>query len=182
MKLFASLATAVLSLSCLAASAQISIYGKLDIDHHTDTNSGNSFNVYGGGLGVQDDFAHLGPLSLGADLRGDFESGNQNSYRSFLGGVPVGFKIPIVGLKPYVEPLFGVGGDKFTGSTGSGGSQVVVSPNYTNKFTYGAVGGLLFTVLPHVDWRIIEVGYTHEKDAHLTNPNILVSTGLGLRF
>lgn len=179
MKLFA---TAFLALACLSASAQISIYGKLDIDHHTDTNSSSSFSVFGGGVGLQDDFAHLGPLSLGGDLRGDFESGNQYRYRSILGGLPVGFSIPIVGLKPYVEPLVGVGGAKFTGPTGTGGSQIVVSPNYTNKFTYGAVGGLLFTVLPHLDWRVIEVGYTREKDAHLTNPNLLVSTGLGLRF
>jgi hypothetical protein len=171
------LAIFVLAVFGMSARAQVGIYGKLDLNHHDDNNSNSSHMLYGGGVGVYYNFVHEGPLTVGGDLRGDFLSGDNLDYRSLLFGLPLGFRIPVVHVKPYVEPLVGVGGAKATGPTGFG-----ITPAYSSKLTYGFVGGLDVTVLPHLDWRAIEAGYTREKNGTLSDPNVLVSTGLVVRF
>jgi hypothetical protein len=162
---------------CLHAKAQLGVYGKLDLLRHTDTNSNSSHTLYGGGVGLDYTFFHAGPLRVGADVHGDAASGDNYSYRSLLFGLPVGVKFPVLPLKPYIEPVAGVGGAKYTGQTAIG-----LTNSYTSRLTYGFVGGVAFTVLPHVDWRVIEVGYTREKSGTLPDPNFFVSTALGIRF
>jgi hypothetical protein len=163
----------LLALSCLSAKAQLTVYGKLDFNRYNSNNGDNdAVNLYGGGVGIQDNFLHVGPLSLGADLRGDLDSGSQNTYYSLLFGAPVSFKLHTV--KPYLEPVVGVGGVKYTGPTAAG-----ITTHYSGELTFGGVGGVVATVLPHLDWRVVEVGYISERGG---TPDLLVSTGLGFRF
>jgi len=174
LKPFALAAAFVLALSCLSAHAQLTVYGKLDFDHQDYSNGdNNTINFFGGGVGVQDTFLHAGSLSLGGDLRADFYSGSQNNYYSLLFGAPVGFKLHTI--KPYLEPLIGVDGSKYTGTTAAG-----ITTHYGGQLTYGGVGGFVLTVLPHLDWRVVEAGYTAGRGPD--NPNILFSTGVGFRF
>jgi hypothetical protein len=170
-------ATFVLLLSCLPAAAQLAVYGKFDIDHYTDTNSNSAVMVYGAGVGIYDNFIHLGPVQVGGDLRGDLSSGNRYSYRSVLIGLPVGVKLPLLPVRPYLEPVAGVDGSKYTGSTAPG-----ITTSHSYKLAYGFVGGVDWTVLPHIDWRVVEAGYTREDNGVAPNPNVLVSSGLVLRF
>lgn len=166
-----------LVLSSASILAQVGVYGKLDLNHYTDTNANSTNWLYGGGIGIYDDLVHGGPLSLGGDLRGDFASGSNHQYRDLLVGVRLAAKFPLIPLKPYVEPLFGYGGAKYSGQTAAD-----ISTSFDNKFLYGGVGGLDFTLLPHVDWRVIEGGYLREKNGTLSNPAILLSTGIVIRL
>jgi hypothetical protein len=171
LKPFALAAAFALALSCLSAHAQLTVYGKLDFDHATSIYNGSSLNLFGGGVGVEDTLLHAGPLSLGGDLRGDLTSGSQYSQYSLFVGLPVGLKLHTV--KPYIEPLIGLGGAKSTGPTAPG-----INSSYSSGIAYGGVGGIVLTVLPHLDWRAVEVGYTTKHAS--SKPTI--SSGLGFRF
>ena len=167
----------VLLMSAVPAVAQLGVYGKLDLNRYTDTNANSTNWLYGAGIGVYDNFIHAGPIALGGDLRGEFASGNNHSYRSLLVGPRIALKLPIINFSPYLEPLFGYGGGKYSGQTAAD-----VTTSYDNKFLYGGVGGLDITVLPHLDWRVIEAGYITEHNGNLPNPSILLSTGIVIRL
>jgi hypothetical protein len=172
-----SLASVLLLSAASSAFAQVGIYGKLDLNPYTDTNAKTQNWIYGGGIGIYDDFVHAGPIAIGGDLRGDIDSGSNHGYRSLLLGPRLALKVPVVHLRPYVEPLFGYGGAKYTGQTAA-----EVTTSYDNKILYGGVGGLDLTILPHLDWRVIEGGYLKERNGSLPNPSILLSTGIVFRL
>ena len=159
------------------AVAQFAVYANLALNHHTDTNSNSSHLLYGAGVGLYDDFVHAGPVALGGDLRGDFLAGDQYRYRSLLLGARLSAKLPLTPVRPYIEPVIGIGGARYAGPT----AIEITNVPYDSKLTYGFVGGIDWTALPHLDWRI-EAGYTREKNGHLPNPNVLVSTGPVFRF
>jgi hypothetical protein len=147
---------AIVTLAAAAsAPAQIGIYGSFDGTHLTNSSS-STFETpgwyYGGGLGIYDDFAHFGPVGLGADLRGNLLSGNGQKYRSGLIGLRLAVKPPLLPIRPYVQGSIGVGGPTHSGLQGSG-------TIYDNKSQYQVVGGVDFTFLPHLDWRVAEFGY-----------------------
>lgn len=180
------LAAASLVLSIPAARAQLGIYGKLDLPHYSDnTANGSAINgwYHGGGVGIYDDFLHLGPVHLGADLRGDFATHDTYRLRTIAGGLRVAAKLPVLPLRPYVEGLLGVGGTQYTGALAAG----ISSSSYSNKFTYQVLGGLDLTIFPHLDFRTIEIGVGHQSGVGSSSSTpaatlVLLSTGLVLRL
>jgi opacity protein-like surface antigen len=135
---------------------QIGIYGKYDATRFKDNNSGASKWFNGPTFGVYDDFVHLGPVSLGADLRGNFSYSGSYRYRTGLVGLRGAVKVPLVSLKPYVQGSIGVAGTGFTGPYAPGISG---GDHFSNKFAYQVMGGVDYTVLPHLDFRLVELGY-----------------------
>ena len=175
-------------LGASAAQAQLAVYGKFDLLHNSQNENSNGIVnevqttfFYGGGVGVYDDFYHFGPVRLGVDVRGDLLTGSSFDYRDVLGGVRLAVKLPVLPFRPYVQGSVGTGGTKYTG----GGTAVTTA--YSNKFTYVVFGGSDTGILPHVDFRAIEVGVGQQTSA--SDPGgaakpvlVFVSTGLVVRF
>lgn len=180
--LFLALANFIPSLS---ASAQVGIYGKLDITHFSlSSNNHENFQspgwFYGPGAGVYYDFLHLGPASVGADVRGDFLFGNPDKYRSVLFGARLAVKPPVLPLKPYVQASVGLASSS-SPKLGNNGTQ------FNNKFAYEVLGGADITIAPGLDWRAIELGYGKVSAVSSfagTPPNsvFLLSTGIVFRL
>jgi hypothetical protein len=103
---------------------------------------------------------------VAADGRGDFST----DIKSVLVGPRFALHAPSVPVKPYGELLVGV--VRSGPSTGR-----------TSDFAYRFVGGADLGVMPHLDWRVIEVS----SGGGLSEPNksvhtTTVSSGVVLRF
>ncbi|GGA60255.1 hypothetical protein GCM10011507_09770 [Edaphobacter acidisoli] len=141
---------AFFALATASSPAQLGIYGNFDATHLTNNQSLTW--LYGPNFGAYYNFIHAGPIAAGLDARGNFLFGNHLKYRSGLVGVRVAINPPVLPIKPYAQ--FSVGGGAVRpDSSGS------IQTHYTTKFQYGVFGGADITVLPHVDFRLIEVGY-----------------------
>jgi hypothetical protein len=162
------------------AHAQVGVYGTLIATHVSNPTSAQSiafggtntgYWTTGGGLGVYYDAFHLGPVSLGLDLRGSSAS----QAKTGLGGVRLAIHPPVLPIKPYVEGL--VGG---TGTT------TIYNGTATN-FVYEIVGGVDYTIIPHLDVRAIEIGAGRISTGIATAPTgqstlLTVSSGIALHF
>jgi hypothetical protein len=173
----------VFASSLTIVHAQIGIYGKFNA---VNVSSGASSNYVspgwfkGVGGGVYYDFAHLGPVSLGADVRGDFLFQSPQRYKDVLFGVRLAAKAPVLPIRPYVQGSVGIGGSSHGGL---GGNGLV----YNNKFQYWIIGGVDYTIFPHVDWRVGELGYGHMTGISSGTPvsgiNLFtIGTGVVLRL
>ena len=108
-------------------------------------NSG--FSAYGFTVGLYDNFAHLGPVRLGSDVRYFQESSsNSNNYGNKLHGLTTGLRLeihaPILPFKPYVQA-----------EVGGVGTNYGVQASDAGSFAYQVQGGVDFTVFPHLDLR-----------------------------
>lgn len=147
-----------LTFSALAAHAQIALYANLEADNV----SVNAKNWYTGGtFGLYDDYYHLGPLHIGADLRGSILKNGNSTYSRVLGGFRAAAKPPVLPIKPYVQISAGVDGF-----------------NTPSHLTYEINGGVDLTFLPHLDWRVAEVG---GGPGNQGTP-VHIATGLVFRF
>lgn len=167
-----------------AANAQVGIYAKFDTARVTASSAGSSAQTSvwfkGPSVGIYYDFLHLGPIALGADVRGNRLSGNQQNYRSALFGLRLALKPPAISIKPYVQASVGVGGPTHTGLNGVGSI-------YSNKFQYQILGGIDTTLIPHLDFRAVEFGYARMSGISSGSPApvatvLTISTGFVLRF
>jgi hypothetical protein len=79
----------------------------------------------------------------------------------------------IIPLHPYVEATAGVGNLNFEGG----------SPTNSTRFEYQFLGGLDYTVLPRIDWRVAEFSYGELSalNGNSFHPRTL-STGIVLRL
>lgn len=146
----------------LHAQARFAIYGtggaeKTGIINQDGWYTAATFGFYYG-------IFHVGPLDLSADVRGDVSS----KIKSGLIGPRLAFHLPVVALKPYVEVLAG-------GSTYPNTSAGLPIPN---KFVGRIVGGIDTTILPRIDWRVIDYSYGLNSASRQQT----ISTGLVLRF
>jgi hypothetical protein len=166
-----------------SANAQLGIYGKFDTTHVSagDPNYESTAWYFGPGAGIYYDFLRVGPISLGADLRGDLLWGNHQKYRSALFGIRLAAKAPLLPIRPYVQGSAGAGGASHTGFNGSG-------TFYSNKFQYQVLGGMDYTIIPHIDLRLVEAGFGRMSGIG-SGPGpapastlFVVSSGLVLRF
>ncbi len=165
--LFSALATA-------ASPAQIGIYGNFDATHISATQ--NLTWLYGPNFGAYYNIFHAGPVATGIDARGSFLFGNRERYRSGLVGVRVAANPPVIPFKPYAQFSVGAGAVK---SVPSGS----IPTHYTTKFQYGVFGGIDTTVFPHVDLRLVEVGYarmTGISSGSAAPTTTLVTIGSGI--
>lgn len=108
-------------------------------------------------------------VSFGGDARGTFLSHEGFRYDTGAAGPRLSFKTPILPLRPYIEGL--VGAASF--NNGSGTSSMT-------KFNYQAIGGLDSTILPHLDWRVIEFAYSGVSGSSVDAK--IFTTGLVLRL
>lgn len=161
------------SLFTLAGHAQLGVYGKVDYTRYSQPGTNTSF--YGGGVGVYDDFIHAGPIRAGLDLRGDLLTGSGAHYRDLLAGVRVAFKRPVLPVRPYVQGSVGIGGTEATGPFAPG-----IQARYNNKFLTGVFGGIDITILPHLDFRAVELGYG--RISGLSANEFTASSGIALRL
>jgi hypothetical protein len=178
------LCAVLLGLTGARAQAQLGVYGMYEYTRFTDNYVKQETSLNGGKFGVYDDFVHLGPLRLGADLRGDVLTSNTLRYRSVLAGARLAVKPPILPIKPYLQASVGFGGTQSKGPFAAG----ISAPGYNGKFLYQVLGGLDYTLIPHIDLRAIELGYGRETGTNGTTGNnpssslFLLSAGAVVRF
>ena len=125
----------------------------------------NTADPLGGTGGIYYDFLKLGPIKLGADLRGSIMSTKRGANVSFndsgariysaLGGVRAVFHTPIASLKPYIQGSVGLGRSDYGLSNTTPSGQVILY----NNFEYEGLAGLDIKLLPIMDWRVAEFGY-----------------------
>ena len=146
-KLLCSFALVCLSFAAVA-HAQFAVYGEGQALRFNNQVNATTSWFTGGTFGGYYDFLRVPVLGLGFDARGSFLSGDQQHFRSGMVGLRADAKAPAFPIRPYVEGLIGIGA-----------VRPDTSQNYTSKFVYEVLGGLDFTVLPHLDVRLPEIGY-----------------------
>jgi hypothetical protein len=163
----------------VSAHAQVGVYGMFTVDRLSNIVSSplplnstasvfarkDTVDPLGGTGGVYYDFMKLGPVKLGADLRGSILSTKRGAYINFngpgariysvLGGVRASFHTPVKSLKPYIQGSVGLGRSDYGLSNTTSTGQVVLY----NNFEYEGLAGLDIKLLPILDWRVAEFGY-----------------------
>ena len=146
------------------ACAQIAVYAG---GSGAPVNGAGTSSAYGALVGI---YAQKGVfLSIGADARASFLTRSGFHYYTGAAGPRVAFKMPVLPLRPYIEGLVGVANY----NSGSNSSS-------STNLNYQIVGGLDATILPHIDWRVIEFDYS----AVANNPvnAKIFTTGLVIRL
>jgi hypothetical protein len=166
------LLAAVAVVNTVSAHAQVGVYGMFTVDRLSNIQSSpllpsppprvDPVNPLGGTGGVYYDFFKLGPVRLGADLRGSILTTKRGAYvtndgggtriYSTLGGIRGVFHTPVAPLKPYIQLSAGLGRSDYGLFTNG---AVVLH----NNFQYEGLAGLDIKLLPIMDWRVAEFGY-----------------------
>jgi hypothetical protein len=154
-----------------ALHAQLGVYGaftteKLNVPGYSNWINGGTF---GGYLGS----AHFALLNLGVDLRGSFAGGSGTSFDSGAIGPRLAFNPHVLPIHPYIEVTAGIGHASFTGEP----------TNDVTKFEYQFLGGVDYTFLPRIDWRVVEFSYggLAGLNSNSFHPKA-ISTGIVLRL
>ncbi len=154
-------------MTAAAAHAQIGVYANFSA---AKLNLGNTDWVYGPGFGGYIDHGHLIFLSTGIDARGVIlGSGQSTQFDAGYIGPRVAFRPHVLPIKPYVEALAGVG------RLSSGATD-------TTKFSYQFVGGVDYTLIPRIDWRVAEFSYGGLSIFDTSLHPKTISTGIVIRL
>jgi hypothetical protein len=166
---------AAFAAATISAHAQVGVYGMFTVDRLSNIQSSpllpspaprvDPVNPLGGTGGVYYDFLKLGPIKLGADLRGSILTTKRGAYvtanaggtriYSTLGGIRGVFHTPIAPLKPYIQLSAGLGRSDYGLSQTANGGHIILY----NNFEYEGLAGLDVKLLPIMDWRVAELGY-----------------------
>jgi len=160
MKWKSLLVASALALSTVAAHAQVGLYfnpivsrisiSTPDSGPFAFLGQNKTSRIFGGVmLGGYYEFSHQPKFDVGIDLRDEIEHGNSASLNSFLIGVRIVSQPLGLGMKPYLQI-----------SGGEGRSSSPLSPVHVTKAEYGAFVGVDKRLGRHVDWRILELGYS----------------------
>jgi hypothetical protein len=170
MKLSRLLAPFLLLFAPLCLHAQLGLYGAFTAQNLGGPNN-DGYDLYGGTFGAYLASGRLAILSVGIDLRGSFARSSGASFDTGAIGPRIALNTHILPIHPYIEGTIGLGHADFTGA----GSAT--------KFEYQVLGGLDFTILPRIDWRVAEYSYGGLSTINDYNyrPKSL-STGLVLRL
>lgn len=165
------------------AQAQLGVYGTVTVNRLTGIQSSpnatgqvnDSVDPIGGTAGVYYDFMKLGPVRLGADLRGTITDSKQGAYTnsrgggtriySGLGGIRGSFHTPYPILKPYIQFSAGIGRSDYglltpnTTVTVGGSTAQITGEAIHSNFQYEGFAGVDLRLLPVMDFRVVEVGY-----------------------
>ncbi|MEO6981514.1 MAG: hypothetical protein ABI072_00175 [Edaphobacter sp.] len=162
--LVAVVATATVASS---AHAQLAVYGTVTVNQMSGIKNSplatfgpaGDINPIGGGGGVYYDFLRLGRVKLGADLRSTLTSTKRGAYissdgsgarlYSTLGGIRAVFHTPFVPLRPYLQVSAGLGRTDYG----------LLPLTNKNNFQYMGYAGIDITLLPVMDFRLVEFGY-----------------------
>ena len=153
------------------ANAQTAIYGQFNASHFNSLPNTNEWG-YGGAFGLYSDFVKLPFARLGGDLRFQFTRPASNTTLfSTLVGPRLDLHPKIVPLSPYAEILIGGGHFSYGNNAPS-----------TTQFDWRVLGGVDKTLLPHLDWRVVEVSYgeLNTYAGHLKP--VTIGTGVVLRL
>jgi hypothetical protein len=163
--LFAALA--LLLFSPAVAHSQVAVYGGFSgafISH------GSTDWAYGPVVGIYKQTGYAANvIAIGGDIRGTFLSRNGFNYYTGAAGPRFAFKAPILPFRPYVEGLIGVA--SFNNGNGTSSST---------HFNYQVAGGLDTTIVPHLDWRMLEFNYSAVSGDSINAKTL--TTGLVIRF
>jgi hypothetical protein len=134
-----------------AARGQYAVAGSFTAQHITlSTNSNGTANqsawVYGPTFSVQHERGHF--VKFGFDARGSFLTGSNVGVRSFDVG-------PRLAITPRVLPIK-VFGEVLIGGIGV---RPRADSAYTTHFDLQEVVGVDYTLIPHVDWRVLEFAH-----------------------
>ena len=197
-----NLRTTLLSLALVSpalagtSQAQLAAYGTVTVEHVTgihclQTQCGNSsgvVNPLGGFGGVYYDFRTIGPVRLGFDVRAGSTIGNKNAATYFnsarprvfsaLGGVRASFHVPLAPLRPYVEGAIGYAKSNLAVPEDPATGQV----NYQSGIAYRGFAGLDLSILPVLDFRVVELGAGGLHNLGNNYPVYSVSTGIVLHL
>ncbi|MEO6804629.1 MAG: hypothetical protein ABI286_00090 [Edaphobacter sp.] len=152
---------AILTSTNLHAQAKLAVYGTVGGEKPGVPNEWGTAGTVGLYVGV----VKLGPLALSVDGRADLAS----KIKSGLVGPRLALHLPAFPLKPYVEVLIGR-------------SSYPNLPNglpLSSKFVGRGVVGVDTTILPRIDWRVVEFTYGITT---ATPRAMSLTTGLVLRF
>lgn len=195
------------SLFAVSAHAQLAGYATLTVSRMSGIDTSpyaaklspnpveGSINPLGATIGGYYDFKTVGPIRLGADVRGQILTTKQGAESGFngvggrvhsvLGGLRGSFHTPFKPFEGYVQGSAGLGqsdygfpGTILKTSTTSTPSQIVLK----NNFEYHAFVGLQLHVTPIAEWRVFEVGYGALSGGGHTYPLKSVSTGVVFHF
>lgn len=134
----------------------------------------DSVTLLGGTFGAYYDFFHLGPVKLGVDGRGTVTTAKRGAEKnsngtgarlySGLGGVRAVFRTRWVPIRPYVEGAAGIartdyGVSKFVSSPSGVITRQSGQITLRNNFQYMGYAGVDITLLPVMDFRLVEFGY-----------------------
>lgn len=172
MKLSRLLAPLLFLFAPLCLHAQLGLYGAFTAQNLGGPNN-NGYDLYGGTFGGYLASGRLAILSVGIDLRGSFTRSSGASFDAGSIGPRIALNTHILPIQPYVEGTIGLGHVDFTGGSLGGAT----------KFEYQALGGLDYTILPRIDWRVAE--YSYGALSTINNYNYRpksLSTGLVLRL
>lgn len=148
-----------------ALHAQIGVYAGFS---GAPLSGAGTNTAYGTQVGIYKQTGYaMNLVSVGGDLRGTFLNHDGFHYYTGAIGPRIAFKAPILPLRPYVEGLIGVGNVQYS------------SNNSSTHFNYQAAAGLDVTIIPRLDWRIVEFDYS-ALTGQSVNAKIL-TTGLVLR-
>jgi hypothetical protein len=176
---------AVAVTTAVSAQAQVGVYGMFTVDRLSNIASSplplppnstgtafarsNTVDPIGGTGGVYYDFLKLGPVKLGADVRGSILTTKRGAYINFngpgahiysvLGGVRGAFQTPVKSLKPYLQISVGLGRSDYGLYSGRPASSQPLPNIIYSNFQYEGLAGLDIKLLPILDWRVAEFGY-----------------------
>jgi len=150
--------------SAPAAHAQTGVYVQFT-GQTNDVNSNGWF--WGPTFGFYQDRHSAGPVHLGLDFRGAILKHDSAQFDSGLGGLRLTIVPHVIPFKIYAEALAGIG--------------IVANGASTTHAQYQVNGGLEYTILPHIDWRVAEVAYNGYSGTGTGNP-VGLSSGLVLRL
>lgn len=145
-------------------SAQTAVYGGFSGASLSGT--GTPGSGYGGTVGLYAQSGHI--LSFGGDFRGTFLHRSGFDYDTGALGPRFMFKPPVLPFRPYVEGLVGIA--SYNAGAGTASNM---------HLNYQAVAGLDATLLPHLDWRVLEYAYSGASGGVKAN---IFTTGLVLRL
>ncbi|HWZ50373.1 MAG TPA: hypothetical protein VNW54_02805 [Granulicella sp.] len=156
---------AVLALP-LAAAAQIGVSAGFTAArlNHPVSNVSSPTTLYGTTFGVY--YQKGAVLALGGDIRANFLGGSGITLNSGAIGPRAAFRFRPLPLQLYGEALGGF--NSYSGSA---------SASSTNQAEYQLLTGFDTTLLPHIDWRVIEYAYTgasNSLSAHALSTGIVV--------
>lgn len=174
MKLLKYLASAALFaafLPAMPAKAQLGVYANFSA---AKLNYSNTNWIYGPGFGAYLDHGEFWLFSAGVDARGEIlGTGSSTRFDAGYVGPRLVLKPRVVPIMPYVEGLVGAGYAQY----GPAGAQTSAT-----KFSYQFVGGVDYTILPRIDWRVAEFSYGGLSILGSSlNPKV-ISTGIVIRL
>lgn len=143
-----------LLLACAAAfaipgQAQTGVYATFDASDFQTPNVGWQ---YGPTFGLYHDFLHAPLIGIGGDGRVNLLGSGDTKVYSGLIGPRLQLRPHVLPVMPYVEGLIGAGHIRI----GEGFATID-----TTRFEYAGVIGLDWTILPRIDWRVVEYSASH---------------------